>query len=157
MKHFIIAALSLAVLSNASVAEEQKEMDHSKMPGMDMKDMDKKDMPTKGMDMNDMQDMHMKCMGMMGMDAKGDQGPSSKAFDEANKKMHQSMAIAYTGDADVDFVKGMIPHHQGAIDMAKIVLQYGKDPETKKLAENVIEAQKGEIAMMQDWLAKHAK
>lgn len=154
MKHLIIAALSLAVLSNASAAEEQKEMDHSKMPGMDIKDMDKKDMPMKGMDMKDMQDMHMKCMGM---DAKGDQGPSSKAFDEANKKMHQSMAIAYSGDADVDFVKGMIPHHQGAIDMAKIVLQYGKDPETKKLAENVIKAQKGEIAMMQDWLAKHAK
>lgn len=144
MKHLIVAALSLAVLSNASFAEEQKEMDHSKMPGMDMKGMD-------------MKDMHMKCMGMMGMDAKGDQGPSSKAFSEANTKMHQSMSMAYTGDADVDFVKGMIPHHQGAIDMAKVVLQYGKDPDTKKLAEDVIKAQEGEIAMMQEWLVKHGK
>jgi uncharacterized protein (DUF305 family) len=154
MKHVIIAALSLAALSHSSFAEEQQGTDQSKMPGLDM---DKKDMPMKGMDMKSMQDMHMKCMGMMGMDAKGDQGPSSKAFNEANTKMHQSMTMAYTGDADVDFVKGMIPHHQGAIDMAKIVLQYGKDPETKKLAEDVIKAQEGEIAMMQDWLAKHGK
>lgn len=83
--------------------------------------------------------------------------PSSKAFAEANAKMHQDMAVPLTGNADIDFVQGMIPHHQGAIDMAKIVLEHGKDPEIRKLAEEVIAAQEGEIAMMKAWLAKNGK
>lgn len=87
----------------------------------------------------------------------GDQGLSSKAFAEANAKMHADMAIEFSGDTDVDFVRGMIAHHQGAIDMAKIQLQYGKDPEIRKLAEEIIKAQEGEIAMMREWLAKQGK
>ena len=78
--------------------------------------------------------------------------PSTKAFLEANTKMHKDMTADMTGDADVDFVRGMIPHHQGAIDMAKIELEYGKDPEIRKLAQDVINAQEGEIAMMEAWL-----
>jgi uncharacterized protein (DUF305 family) len=88
--------------------------------------------------------------------AMGD-SPSSKAFAEANAKMHKDMAVPLTGNADVDFVQGMIPHHQGAIDMAKIVLEHGKDPEIRKLAEEVIAAQEGEIAMMKEWLAKNGQ
>ena len=83
--------------------------------------------------------------------------PSTRGYDEAMTKMHKDMAIKYTGDADIDFVKGMIPHHQGAIDMAKVELQYGKDPENRKLAEDIIKAQETEIAQMQDWLKKHGK
>ncbi len=70
--------------------------------------------------------------------------------------MHQGMSTL-TGDADVDFMQGMIPHHQGAIDMAEIVLKYGKDPETRKLAEDIIKAQQSEIAFMKEWLAKRGK
>jgi uncharacterized protein (DUF305 family) len=86
-----------------------------------------------------------------------DDSPSSKAFVEANAKMHKDMAVPLTGNADVDFVQGMIPHHQGAIDMAKIVLEHGKDPGIRKLAEDVIKAQEGEIAMMKAWLAKNGQ
>jgi uncharacterized protein (DUF305 family) len=67
------------------------------------------------------------------------------------------MNIRMTGDADVDFVQGMIPHHQGAVDMAKIVLQYGADPDIKKMAQDIIAAQDKEIAMFRAWLAKRQK
>lgn len=80
--------------------------------------------------------------------------PSTAAFEAANAKMHKDMAIKFSGDADVDFIKGMIPHHQGAIEMAKVVLGFGKDPETKKLAQDIIAAQEKEIAMMTEWLKK---
>lgn len=79
-------------------------------------------------------------------------------YDGAMKTMHEGMAaVKPTGDADVDFVAGMIPHHQGAIDMAKVVLEKGKDPEIKKLAEGIVAAQESEIKMMQDWLKAHQK
>ena len=83
--------------------------------------------------------------------------PAAKAFAEVNAKMHKDMTLTFTGDADVDFFEGMIPHHQGAIDMANVVLKYGKSPETRKLAVEIIKAQETEIAFMKDWLAKNEK
>jgi uncharacterized protein (DUF305 family) len=77
-----------------------------------------------------------------------------KAYRAAAARMHEAMAIAYTGDADKDFVAGMIPHHQGAIEMAQIALKYGKDPEVRKLAEAVIRDQTREIAEMIAWQAR---
>lgn len=89
------------------------------------------------------------------MGAMGAQGPSTDGYKAAMDKMHTDMMIEYSGNADVDFVRGMIPHHRGAIDMAKVELANGKDPEIRKLAEDVIAAQEAEIAKMQAWLAAH--
>jgi len=91
-------------------------------------------------------------MSGMSMDATS---PSTEGYKAAMDKMHKDMMVKYTGNADVDFVRGMIPHHQGAIDMAKVELANGKDPEIRKLAEGVIAAQEAEIKQMQDWLAAH--
>lgn len=82
---------------------------------------------------------------------------AKEAYEAANAKMHKEMTITLSGNPEVDFARSMIPHHQGAIDMAKIVLVYGKDPEIRKLAEDIIKAQEAEIAWMQAWLAKNAK
>ena len=82
---------------------------------------------------------------------------ATKGYEAANAKMHKDMAIKFSGNADADFARGMIPHHQGAIDMAKVVLQHGKDPEIRKLAEEIIKAQESEIAWMREWLKKNAR
>ena len=83
--------------------------------------------------------------------------PSDAAFAAAMHGMMKGMDTKPTGRPDVDFVTMMIPHHQGAIDMAKVELQYGKDPKLRELASGIVAAQEAEIAEMEGWLAQHAK
>ena len=75
----------------------------------------------------------------------------SRGMDEMNADMAGAMSAA---DIDVAFVCSMIPHHQGAIDMAKAELTHGDDPWARALAEKVIAAQEQEISEMLAWLAK---
>ena len=86
-----------------------------------------------------------------------DASAATKAFQEANASMMQHMQMAPSGDPDMDFAMMMTPHHQGAVDMAKIELQYGKDPELRKLAESVIKSQEEEIAFLKKWQMQHMK
>ena len=68
-------------------------------------------------------------------------------------KMHMAMgAVKRSGDSDVDFVRLMLPHHQAAIDMAKTQLLHGKDPQMRRLAQEIITDQQLEIELMQRWL-----
>ena len=96
-----------------------------------------------------------KCMMMSSTHAFGADG-SAGMYGPAMEKMHMDMgAVVPTGSADVDFVNGMIPHHQGAIDMAKVLKEKGKDPMLLKMADDIIKAQESEIAVMKKWLAAH--
>ncbi|WP_254368325.1 DUF305 domain-containing protein [Paracoccus sp. Z118] len=80
----------------------------------------------------------------------------TQAYVDAMNEMHAPMMDGVmAADPDVAFVRGMIPHHQGAIDMARIVQQYGDDPQTKAWAGQIIEAQEREIAETEAWLTEN--
>jgi uncharacterized protein (DUF305 family) len=82
----------------------------------------------------------------------GSDGSTEASFfaesDAAMKKMMDDMAVKPTGDVDADFVAMMVPHHQGAIDMAIAVLRYGRNAQIKRLAQEIIVTQQQEIAAM---------
>jgi len=78
-----------------------------------------------------------------------------QAMNDGMKAMDRDMAAApMDGNADHDFASMMIPHHQGAIDMAKAELSYGKDPVMRRLAQEILVDQQSEIDAMRLWLNK---
>ena len=95
----------------------------------------------------------------------GGQASAQLAGDGFARAMHESMAgmhhamesVQVTGDADQDFAALMIPHHQGALEMAKTELLYGKDPVLRRLAQEILIDQQSEIQVMKLWLNKKQK
>ena len=78
----------------------------------------------------------------------------SRQMDAGMQTMMTNMhAPGYTGNPDVDFLAMMIPHHEGAVEMARLVLVYGKDPLTRRLAEEILASQTAEVAAMRERLA----
>jgi uncharacterized protein (DUF305 family) len=91
-------------------------------------------------------------------DPAGDAGAVAESgYKRAMDAMRQQMEkLNYSGNPDVDFVRSMIPHHQAAVDMAKVLLVHGKDPEIRKLAQDIISSQEKEIDLMEAWLKANA-
>ena len=82
--------------------------------------------------------------------------PATAAFMQSMQKMQQDMTShPATGTPDQQFVTMMMPHHQGAIDMARVELQYGKDPTLRRMANSIIKSQEKEIREMKSWQAQH--
>lgn len=80
-----------------------------------------------------------------------------KAYLDSMKPMHDDMMQGVLSeDADMAFAKGMLPHHQGAVAMAEVQIKYGKDKQMRKLAQDIIDAQKSEIDLMQDWINQNS-
>jgi uncharacterized protein (DUF305 family) len=126
MRHILYASVASILMMGTANAQQT-----TPMPGMDMKGM-----------------MDMKMMMPNPADSAATAG-----YKAAMIKMMMPMT-PYTGDADVDFMTQMKPHHQAAIDMAKVELANGKDAETKALAQAIITAQEKEIAVIDAWLKK---
>jgi uncharacterized protein (DUF305 family) len=135
MIRFIATALSFIVVTGTVLAQQPMPMPNNDIPEKTM---------GPGMD--------------MGMDKKmvipnATDSPSTTGYEGAMAKMMMDMP-KFTGDPDIDFMAQMRPHHQAAIDMAKVVLANGKDADIKKLAQDIITAQEKEIAVMDAWLKK---
>ncbi|MBM6583211.1 DUF305 domain-containing protein [Microvirga sp. BT689] len=142
-----IAALAITAVAGMAYAQTSHQ-GHGSMPMSGA-------MPMDNMDPAAMQTMMQGMMKDM-MPSPNDPA-STKDFKAADMQMMRNMHVPYTGNADVDFRTHMIPHHQGAINMAKVALAHAKDPETKRMAQKIIDDQEKEIAEMQDWLKKNGK
>lgn len=138
-----IAALAITTVAGVAYAQTSHQ-GHGSMPMSGA-------MPMGNMDPAAMQKM------MQDMMPSPNDPASTKDFKAADMQMMHNMHVPYTGNPDVDFRTHMIPHHQGAVEMAKVALKHAKDPETKKMAQKIVDDQEKEIAEMQEWLKKNGK
>jgi uncharacterized protein (DUF305 family) len=84
------------------------------------------------------------------------EAPSTTDYKAATEKVTTATEDqVYSGNADRDFITGIMPHQQGIADIAKVELQYGKDPDIRKLAQSILDEQQRQLALMQAWQAKH--
>lgn len=81
--------------------------------------------------------------------------PASRGYTESMRTMNRNMRKPMTGNADQDFARMMVAHHQGAVDMARVELEHGTDPDLKAMAQKVVDDQTKEIQQLQDWLKQH--
>lgn len=81
-------------------------------------------------------------------------GAANAPFSASMDKMHKSMNIKPSGNINIDFLKGMIPHHQGAVDMSNELLKTSKDKQVKEFAQKIIDTQKAEIKMMEEMIKR---
>ena len=93
----------------------------------------------------------------MTMPAKAGASPADTSFANSMQRMMKAMNKPGTGQVDADFVSMMLPHHQGAVDMAKVELAYGKDPVLRRMARRIVVAQQREITAMTAWQVRHIK
>ena len=94
---------------------------------------------------------------MLSGSSAGSDSAADAALAEKMATMHAAMhAVPMSGKADEDFARMMIPHHQGAIDMAKVELQFGNDPVLRRLAQEIIISQQSEIDVMKLALKKYS-
>ncbi|MBU9200102.1 DUF305 domain-containing protein [Burkholderia multivorans] len=80
---------------------------------------------------------------------------ATREFKEADNRMMAGMMAPYVHDADKDFVSHMLPHHEGAVEMAEIELRYGHDPKVRRMAAQIIQDQRAEMAFMKHWQEEH--
>ncbi|WP_448192895.1 CopM family metallochaperone [Azospirillum sp. sgz301742] len=81
--------------------------------------------------------------------------PASRGYMESMRTMNRNMRKPMTGNADQDFARMMVAHHQGAVDMARVEIEHGTDPDLKAMAQKVVDDQTKEIQQFQDWLKQH--
>jgi uncharacterized protein (DUF305 family) len=98
--------------------------------------------------------MDMQKMMQMMMPQPGDTD-STRDLKQAHMDMMKDMPMQFTGDADKDFATSMMKHHAGGIEMAKIQLKHGKDPEMRKMAEKLIKEQGNDNKEFATWLKKN--
>ena len=87
--------------------------------------------------------------------ASADQSTATKEYDASMQAMHKGMMAAQDADADRAWALKMIEHHRGGVAMSEILIKRGDDAEAKKMAQKTIDAQKKEIAELEDWLTRH--
>lgn len=143
IKLVALASVVLAGVGTLAMAQTQHDHTAPAQPGM-----------MQGQHMQMMQGQPMPMMQRHGTVVPANATPATRAYIAVVEKMHHDMNITYGGNADRDFVAGMIPHHESAVAMARVVLGHGADPAVRALAESIIRDQEREIVQLRTILQR---